>query len=108
MSKQSKEMKEQKKNKGSVLVAESAYNSQNAQFDLVISYLLTTSIVPNFTSAMSVKKSPHWFIVFFCVLIGSTVQPPPPPPQLIYGVENIDFSGNNFEYTLDLSQTKFI
>ena len=28
-------MKEQKKNKGSVLVAEPAYNSQNAQFDLV-------------------------------------------------------------------------
>ena len=28
-------MKEQKKNKGSVLVAESAYNAQNAQFGLV-------------------------------------------------------------------------
>ena len=33
---QSKEMKEQKKNKMSVLVAESAYISQNAQFDLVM------------------------------------------------------------------------
>ena len=30
------ESKEQKKNKGSVLVAESAYNAQNAQFDLVM------------------------------------------------------------------------
>ena len=29
-------MKEQKKNKGSVLVAESAYNAQNAQFGLVM------------------------------------------------------------------------
>ena len=29
-------MNEQKKNKGSVLVAESAYNSQNAQFGLVM------------------------------------------------------------------------
>ena len=29
-------MKEQKKNKGSVLVAKSAYNAQNAQFDLVM------------------------------------------------------------------------
>ena len=32
----SKEMKEQKKNKGSVLIAESAYNAQNAQFGLVM------------------------------------------------------------------------
>ena len=38
LSKQSKEMKKQKKNKGSVLVAESAYNSQNAQFGLVMKY----------------------------------------------------------------------
>ena len=30
------ESKEQKKNKGSVLVAESAYNAQNAQFGLVM------------------------------------------------------------------------
>ena len=29
-------MKEQKKNKGRVLVAESAYNAQNAQFGLVM------------------------------------------------------------------------
>ena len=29
-------MKEQKKNKGSVLVAESAYNAQNSQFGLVM------------------------------------------------------------------------
>ena len=29
-------MKEQKKNKGSILVAESAHNSQNAQFGLVM------------------------------------------------------------------------
>ena len=34
-SERSKEMKEQKKNKGSVLVAESTYNSQTAQFGLV-------------------------------------------------------------------------
>ena len=33
-----KEMKEQKKNKGSVLVVESAYKSQNAQFGLVKFY----------------------------------------------------------------------
>ena len=33
---QSKESKEQKKNKGSVLVAESVYNAQNAQFGLVM------------------------------------------------------------------------
>ena len=36
LSEQSKENKEQKKNKGSVLVAESAYNAQNAQFGLVL------------------------------------------------------------------------
>ena len=36
LSERSKEMNEQKKNKGSVLVAESAYNSQNAQFGLVM------------------------------------------------------------------------
>ena len=35
-SERSMESKEQKKNKGSVLVAESAYNAQNAQFDLVM------------------------------------------------------------------------
>ena len=29
-------MKKQKKNKGSVLVADSAYNAQNAQFGLVM------------------------------------------------------------------------
>ena len=32
----SKRMKEQKKNKGNVLVPESAYNSQHAQFGLVM------------------------------------------------------------------------
>ena len=36
LSERSKESKEQKKNKGSVLVAESAYNAQNAQFGLVM------------------------------------------------------------------------
>ena len=36
LSERSKKMKEQKKNKGSVLVAESAYNSQNAHFGLVM------------------------------------------------------------------------
>ena len=36
LSGRSKESKEQKKNKGSVLVTESAYNAQNAQFGLVI------------------------------------------------------------------------
>ena len=37
-------MKEQTKNKGSVLVAKSAYNAQNAQFGLVIYNLkITTS-----------------------------------------------------------------
>ena len=36
LSERSKKIKEQKKNKGSVLVAEFAYNAQNAQFGLVI------------------------------------------------------------------------
>ena len=36
LSERSKKVKEQKKNEGSVLVAESAYNSQNAQFGLVM------------------------------------------------------------------------
>ena len=36
MSERSKESKEQKKNKGSVLVAESAYSVLNTQFDLVM------------------------------------------------------------------------
>ena len=39
LSERSKEMKEQKKNKGSVLVAESAYNAQNAQFGLVMKFV---------------------------------------------------------------------
>ena len=37
LSERLKRMKEQKKNQGSVLVAESAYNAQNAQFGLVMS-----------------------------------------------------------------------
>ena len=37
LSERSKESKKQKKNKGSVLVAESAYNAQNAQFGLEMS-----------------------------------------------------------------------
>ena len=37
LTERSKKRKEQKKNKGSVLVAESAYNAQNAQFGLVMS-----------------------------------------------------------------------
>ena len=36
LSERSKEMKEQKKNKRSVLVAEFAYNSQNRQFGLLM------------------------------------------------------------------------
>ena len=36
LSKRSKIIKEQKKNKGSFLVAESAYNSQNTQFGLIM------------------------------------------------------------------------
>ena len=36
LTEQSKKINEQQKNKGSVLVAESAYNSQNAQFGLVM------------------------------------------------------------------------
>ena len=36
LSERSKESKEQKKNKGSVLLAESAYNAQNAQFGFVM------------------------------------------------------------------------
>ena len=39
LSERSKEMKEQKKNKGSVLVAESAYNAQSAQFGLAMKFL---------------------------------------------------------------------
>ena len=38
LSERSKKMKEQKKNKGSVLVAESAYNAPNAQFGLVMNF----------------------------------------------------------------------
>ena len=38
LSEQSKRMQEPKKNKRSVLVAESAYNSQNAQFGLMIKF----------------------------------------------------------------------
>ena len=40
LSERSKRRKEQKKNKGSVLVAESAYNAQNAQFGLVMQIIL--------------------------------------------------------------------
>ena len=36
LSERTKESKEQKKNKGSVIVAESAYNAQKAQFGLVM------------------------------------------------------------------------
>ena len=36
LSERSEETKEQKENKGSVLVAESGYNAQNAQFGLVM------------------------------------------------------------------------
>ena len=36
LSERSKESKEQKNNKGRVLVAETAYNAQNAQFGLVM------------------------------------------------------------------------
>ena len=39
MSERSKEMREQKQNKGSVLVAESAYISQKAQFGLVMNFV---------------------------------------------------------------------
>ena len=42
LSERSKEGKEQKKNKGSVLVAESAYNAQNAQFGLVMCWDVLT------------------------------------------------------------------
>ena len=41
LSERSKESKEQKKNKASVLVAESAYNAQNAQFGLVMTHAIT-------------------------------------------------------------------
>ena len=40
LSELSKRRKEQKKNKGSVLVAESAHNAQNAQFGLVMSVFI--------------------------------------------------------------------
>ena len=40
LSERSKENREQKKNKGSVLVAESAYKVQNAQFGLVMFYFI--------------------------------------------------------------------
>ena len=43
-------MKEQKKNKGSVLVAESAYNSQNAQFALVMIIITKFFLLLNFFS----------------------------------------------------------
>ena len=38
LSERSKESKEQKKKKGSVLVAESAFNARNAQFGLVMNF----------------------------------------------------------------------
>ena len=53
LSERSKESEEQKKNRGSVLVAESAYNAQNAQFGLVMKYqqfkqhILETNPGPN-------------------------------------------------------------
>ena len=57
LSERSKEMKEQKKNKESVLVAESAYNAQSAQFGLVMvkmsSFRLTCLV---FTKITSTKK----------------------------------------------------
>ena len=42
------ESKEQKKNKGNVLVAESAYNAQNAQFGLVMRAAIGASVVRDF------------------------------------------------------------
>ena len=39
LSERSKKMKEQKKNKGSILAAESTHNSQNAQLGLVMKIL---------------------------------------------------------------------
>ena len=44
LSERSKESKEQKKNKGSVLVAESTYNTQNAQFGLLLVDKLKTRL----------------------------------------------------------------
>ena len=43
------ESKEQKKNKGSVLVAESPYNAQNSQFGLVMRAAIGASVVKEFT-----------------------------------------------------------
>ena len=43
---QRKENKERKKNKGSVLVAESAYNAENAQFGLVMKFSYDSKKIP--------------------------------------------------------------
>ena len=60
LSERLKEMKEQKKINGSVLVAESAYNAQNAQFGLVM--LSTESNQhPEITSLMSTHR--RYFIL---------------------------------------------
>ena len=56
LSERSKESKEQKKNKGSVLVAESAYNAQNAQFGLVMTVEIFLVDQIDFSSYPKAKK----------------------------------------------------
>ena len=57
LSERSKESKEQKKYKGSVLVTESAYNAQNAQFGLVmiIDYNIMIMIIEKKSIIMAIN-----------------------------------------------------
>ena len=76
LSERSKESKEQKKNKGSVLVAESAYNAQIAQLGLVIVRLRT-----------------RIQLVHFCALAKASVLQP--TTKLFYNGRKNSCSQNN-------------
>ena len=63
LSERSKESKEQKKNKGSVLVAESAFNARNAQFGLVMKFKknILKAIVVNFAHRLKFLSSSCYY-----------------------------------------------
>ena len=52
-----KKIKEQKKNKGSVLVSESAYNAQNAQFGLEMNFSFFFGFFYIYIFAKKLEKS---------------------------------------------------
>ena len=58
-----KEMREQKKNKGSVFVAESAYNSQNAQFCLLM-MSQTSALKMNHTFLVNYLRNANYGCLF--------------------------------------------